>query len=311
MSRILVALGGNALLRKENKGTIHEEFANTRTTCRELVKLIKAGHELVITHGNGPQVGAIFLQNIASAKRFPSMPLGICVAETQGLIGYMIQQVLKNTLIREGIDKEVVSVVTQVLVDDKDLSFKNPTKPIGPFFSKKEAGEKEQQGHVLKEDKARGGWRIVVPSPKPKAIIEAPTIKKLVDNGVIVIASGGGGMPVVHKNDKTYDGREAVVDKDLAGGILAEDVDADILLILTDIEKVAINFGKPDQKNLDTITIEDAKKYLAAGEFGEGSMAPKITAAIKFAEGGGTAIISPINGAEAALAGKAGTRIVK
>lgn len=317
----VVALGGNALLKKGQKGTIYEQFENTRRTCKELLKLIKAGYRLVISHGNGPQVGAILLQNENAAHLTPPMPLGICVTETQGFIGYMIQQCLSNIMEKNGIHIPVVTLITQTLVDDSDTSFKNPVKPIGPFYSEYKARKLMEirkimgvTDFIMKEDSGRG-WRRVVPSPEPKSIVEKDIVKKLVDQGVIVICAGGGGSAVarisMYDPKGPLDGREAVIDKDLASSVLAMEIDADEFLILTDIEKVAINFGKPNQIFLDRMAVPEARKYLAEGHFGEGSMAPKVEACIRFVESGKSrAIITSMDKAMEALEGKAGTVIV-
>ncbi len=318
---IVVALGGNALLKKGQKGTIYEQFDNTRKSCVELVKIIKAGHRLVITHGNGPQVGAVMLQNEAAAHVSPPMPLGICVTETQGFIGYMIQQCMSNAMEKNGINAPIVTLITQTLVEDADPSFMNPTKPIGPFYSEYKARKLMEirrmmgvTGFVMKDDSGRG-WRRVVASPDPKSIIEKDIIRKMADDGIIVIAVGGGGSAVARTSVQDpkgpLDGREVVVDKDLASSVLAREINADEFVILTDVEKVAINFGKPNQRFIDKMSAAEARKYLAEGQFGEGSMAPKVEAAVRFVESGKPrAIIASLEKAMQALEGKAGTVIL-
>jgi len=308
--RAVIALGGNALIKPGQKGTIYEQFANTRETVKSIVKIIKDDWDVVLTHGNGPQVGAILLQNQAGRDLVPPMPLGICVAESQGLIGYMIQQCLLNALRKEGINKDVVTIVTQVLVDDKDPAFENPTKPIGPYFNEDQALKLLKDGYQM--TKQKNGWRIVVPSPDPKAIIEANIIKTLLDDGIIVIAAGGGGMPVVERKGWGLDGREAVVDKDLSAERLAEAIGADVLLILTDVPYVYLNYGSEDQEPLRQVNLEEIKKFYEDGHFPAGSMGPKILAAIRFLENGGErAIIADIDHAWEALKGETGTHITK
>jgi carbamate kinase len=243
--KAVIALGGNALIKDDQEGNIHEQFANTRTIVKSIVKIIKEGWDIVITHGNGPQVGAILLQNDLARDITPPMPLGICVAESEGLIGYMIQQCLSNALKTEKINKPVVTLITQVLVDINDPSFKNPSKPIGPFYDEEEVKEIKEEGYQVK--KYSEGWRIVVPSPDPKSIVEGDIINKMLDDDVIIIASGGGGMPVIEKEGWGLDGLEAVIDKDLASERLAEAINAELLLILTDVDKVYINYGTSNQ----------------------------------------------------------------
>ncbi|HEX17587.1 MAG TPA: carbamate kinase [Thermoplasmatales archaeon] len=310
IKRAVIALGGNALIKPGQKGTIYEQFANTRETVKSIVKIIKDGWDVVLTHGNGPQVGAILLQNQAGRDLVPPMPLGICVAESQGLIGYMIQQCLSNALRKEGIKKDVVTIITQVLVDDNDPAFENPTKPIGPYFDGNQALKLLKDGYQM--TKQKNGWRIVVPSPDPKAIVEAKVIKTLLDNGVIVIAAGGGGMPVIERKGWGLDGREAVVDKDLSAERLAEDIGANVLLILTDVPYVYLNYGSERQRALKEVKLEEIKKYYEDGHFPAGSMGPKVLAAIRFLESGGErAIIADIDHAWEALKGKTGTHITR
>jgi len=308
--RAVVALGGNALIKKDQVGTIYEQFANTREISQSIVKMIKAGWEIVVTHGNGPQVGAILLQNNLSRDVTPPMPLGVCVAESEGLIGYMIQQVLSNSLKRAGVEKQVVALITQVLVDHDDPSILNPTKPIGPFFSKEEAEKLKSDGYKVTEQSR--GWRIVVPSPDPKAVVEGEVIRNLLEDGVLVISSGGGGMPVFEKEDWGLDGLEAVVDKDLSSERVAEAVDADLLLILTNVEKVYLNYNTVKEKALDKLSLKEAKELYESGVFPAGSMGPKVLSAIRFLEfGGKKVIISSVEKGWDALQGKTGTVIVK
>ncbi len=314
MARIVVALGGNAILQPGQKGTYEEQLTNVKNTTTQIAKMVQEGHEVVITHGNGPQVGAILLQNEAGEKLYnvPSMPMDVCGSETQGFIGYMIQQSLINEFVKENIKKPVATVVTQVLVDKDDPAFSHPTKPVGPFYTKEEA-EKRQKEHpneVWIEDAGRG-YRRVVPSPDPKAIVEKDAVNCLVANGSIVIASGGGGIPVIKEVDGTYKGVEAVIDKDLAGERLAQEVGADILLILTDVPNAYINYKKENEKALGEVKVEEIEKYQEEGHFKAGSMGPKVKAAIRFVKDGGKmAIITALEKAVDALSGKAGTRIV-
>ncbi len=314
MARIVVALGGNAILKPGQKGTYTEQLENVKNTTSQIAKMVKEGYEVVITHGNGPQVGAVLLQNEGGEKLFgvPSMPMDVCGAETQGFIGYMIQQSLINEFVKEKIDKSVATVVTQVLVSKDDPAFSNPTKPVGPFYTKEEAEkrQKEKPDEVWIEDAGRG-YRRVVPSPDPKAIVEKDAVNCLVSNGNIVIASGGGGIPVIKQEDGTYRGVEAVIDKDLAGERLAQEVNADILLILTDVPNAYINYKKENEKALGEIKVEELEKYQEEGHFKAGSMGPKVKAAIRFVKNGGKmAIITALEKAVEALAGKAGTRIL-
>ncbi len=314
MARIVVALGGNAILKPGQKGTYTEQLENVKNTTHQIAKMVKEGYEVVITHGNGPQVGAILLQNEGGEKLFgvPSMPMDVCGSETQGFIGYMIQQSLINEFIKEDIDKSVATVVTQVLVSKDDPAFSNPTKPVGPFYTKEEAEkrQKEKPDEVWIEDAGRG-YRRVVPSPDPKAIVEKDAVNCLVSSGNIVIASGGGGIPVVKEKDGTYRGVEAVIDKDLAGERLAQEVNADILLILTDVPNAYINYKKENEKALGEVTVSELEKYQEEGHFKAGSMGPKVKAAIRFVKNGGKmAIITALEKAVEALAGKAGTRVI-
>ncbi len=305
---ITVALGGNALLQYGQKGTFEEQLANARRTSRQLVELLRRGYRLVITHGNGPQVGAILLQQEAATDQVPPMPLHACGAMSQGLIGYMIQQSMINELKRAGMDVPVATVVTQVLVDREDPAFQNPTKFIGPWYPEEEAKRKEEQGWVMKYDVGKG-WRRVVPSPDPIRQVEIEAIRRMVEAGIVVIASGGGGIPVV--DDGEYEGVDAVIDKDLAGERLATSLDADLYMILTDVEKVAINFKKPNQKFLDVMTLEEARRYYEEGHFPPGNMGPKVKAAMRFVERTGReAIITSLDKVIEALEGKTGTRIV-
>jgi len=308
--KAIIALGGNALIKEDQEGTIYEQFANTRLIVKSIVKIIKEGWDVVITHGNGPQVGAILLQNDLARDVTPPMPLGICVAESEGFIGYMVQQCLSNALHKEGLDRSVVALITQVLVDEDDPSFKNPTKPIGPFYSEEELDEIKEEGYKVK--KFQEGYRVVVPSPDPKSIVEGDIINKMLDDEIIVIASGGGGMPVIEKEGWGLDGLEAVIDKDLASERLAESINAELLLILTDVDKVYLNYGTTQQKALDDVSLNDLKKYYSEEQFPPGEMGPKILAAIRFLEfGGKKVIISDVEKGWEAFQGKTGTHITR
>ncbi|WP_042354475.1 carbamate kinase [Bacillus rubiinfantis] len=310
--KIVVALGGNAI-QTGNGATAEDQKQACLNTAKQLVKLIQDGHKLIIAHGNGPQVGNIVLQQqMNQSDKLPAMPLDTCGAMSQGMIGYWLQNALYQVFAENGIDKNVVTLVTQVLVDENDPAFKNPTKPIGSFYTKEEADElSKSKGYTMKEDAGRG-YRRVVPSPKPVDIIEKKAVTDLIESGNIVIASGGGGIPVSKENNKLV-GVEAVIDKDFASEKLAELVDADALLVLTAVENVAINFGKPDQKNLTNLSVSDANKYIEEGQFAPGSMLPKVQAAIQFAESkkGRQAIITSLDHAYDAVNGKTGTIVAQ
>ncbi len=290
----VAALGGNALIKGSQTGTIYEQADNARQTCEGLIALIQKGYDLVITHGNGPQVGNILLRNEAGYNIFkiPKMPLDICVADSQGGIGYMLEVELKNLLQKYKIKKNIITLVTQVIVDRNDPAFNNPTKPVGSFFIKEEADLLSKANNwVFREDPRKRGWRRVVPSPLPKDISNKDIIRDLAKKGNIVIASGGGGIPVIKDEDGMMHGVDAVIDKDLAGALLALEIGATEFYILTDIAKVYLNFRKPDEKALDTIPVRQAARYLKAGEFADGSMGPKVLAAINFTKKTGRSTI--------------------
>ncbi len=288
---MVIALGGNSIIPVNKQGTIEEQYELTKSTMVHVAKLIEEGHLIAITHGNGPVVGNIFIRNEMAKDIIPPMPLDICGADSEGGIGYMIQQVLQNQLRQMKIDKDVFTIITQVVVDENDPAFENPTKPIGPFYTRDEAERiSREKGWVIIEDCGRG-YRRVVPSPKPLEIVEWRGIEKAIDSGAIVIAVGGGGIPVVRDKSGDLRGVEAVIDKDRASSVLARQLRAQVLVILTQVEKVALNYGKPNQKDLDKLTIEEAKRYLAEGQFPPGSMGPKIEAAIEFLENGGEEVI--------------------
>jgi len=308
----VVAFGGNALIRAGQKGTIGEQEHNVYETCESLLELIKQDYNIVITHGNGPQVGNILLQNIAGARVFgvPEMPLDICGAYSQGLIGYMIEQQLRNVLEKNGLDRDVITIVTEVLVDKNDPAFQKPTKPVGPFYSKEEAEKMAADSKAtFAPDSAGRGWRKVVASPVPLLIGNRKSIEKLAREGQIVIAVGGGGIPVFYVEPNKLEGIDAVIDKDLASSLLASQINADEFYILTDVNKVFINFKKTDEKALDVITLEEAKKYLDEGHFAAGSMGPKIKAGILFVENTGNQTI--ITEKSQLNIPNCGTRIIK
>lgn len=311
MSKIVVALGGNALQKNgELTAQVQEEVA--KETVQKLIPLIKDGHELVIVHGNGPQVGNLVLHEEAgNSPSTPAMPLHVSVGMTQGMIGYWIQKALKEELSKNGISKNATTIVTQVEVSKDDQAFKNPTKPIGPFYSEEEAQKvAAEKGYVVKEDSGRG-WRRVVPSPKPIHILESDAIIEFMKTGAIVIAAGGGGIPVVSNGENSFEGVDAVIDKDFAAELLAEKINADTLLILTGVDNAMINYGKENQQALGVISPEEAEKYISEDQFGAGSMLPKIQASLKFAKTGGKAIITSLENAQDAISKNLGTIITQ
>lgn len=310
MKKAVIALGGNAISHT-GREDIHIQFANTRKSLEIMVELIKQGYNLAITHGNGPQVGNALLRVEKTAQEIPPLPLGVIVADTEGGMGYMIEQSLQNKLKRLGIERDVVTIVTQVIVDANDPSIINPTKFVGPFYNENQAKRlSELFNWVIREDAGRG-FRRVVPSPKPIKIVNSRIIKQLVDQGVIVIAAGGGGIPVYIEIDGTYEGVDGVIDKDIASAVLAIDIKADILAILTAVDYVYLNYNKPEQKRLERMTLSEAKKYLGEEHFPPGSMGPKIEAAIKFLEAGGReVIITSLENAKKAFFEDFGTKIM-
>ncbi|GAB4320633.1 MAG: carbamate kinase [Bacteroidales bacterium] len=286
----VVAFGGNALLQAGQKGTIDEQEANAFEASKNLLHLLRNNYNLVITHGNGPQVGNILLAEEAGSKLYglPAMPLDVCVAYSQGFIGYIIEQQLRNVLAANDMDRDIITIITQVLVNKDDPAFKNPTKPIGPYYKKEEAEKMaKENGSVFVEDKKRGGWRKVVASPRPLVISNKKSIEQLARSGQIVIAVGGGGIPAFYVAPNKLQGIDAVIDKDLASSLLARQIGADKFFILTDVAKVALYFNTPKERSIDRMTIAEARRYLEEGHFAEGSMAPKIRAAIDFVENTG------------------------
>lgn len=280
--KIVVALGGNAIL--TDIPTAEAQKESLRQTSEHLVSFVKEGHQIMITHGNGPQVGNLLLQHAAAdSEKNPAFPLDSLVAMTQGSIGFWMQNALREALIAHNIEKPVVSLVTQVQVDENDPAFENPSKPIGPFLSEEEAKVEMKKGNGTFIEDAGRGWRKFVPSPKPKSILEYPIVESLTDNGVITIAAGGGGIPVI-ASEEGFTGIEAVIDKDFAAAKLAELVGADYLIILTGVDNVYVNWNKPDQKKLTDVTVDELKEYIKQNQFAPGSMLPKVEAAIEFVE---------------------------
>jgi carbamate kinase len=311
MATLVVALGGNAILQPKQAGTFEEQYENIRAACGAILHLIRQGHQVVITHGNGPQVGNVLIQNEEASVVTPAMPLHACVASTQGQLGYMLQHAMSEVLEQAGMQKSVVSVVTRTEVSPEDPAFAKPTKPIGPFYTPQRANRlMSERGYDMIEDAGRG-WRRVVPSPKPLQIVELQTISELVKSGVVVIASGGGGIPVVRTPDGQLTGVDAVIDKDLAGARLAQDLNADVLMIFTDVERVALNWGTPDQKWLADVSLAEMKGYETEGHFKAGSMKPKVAAAVEFVESGAgrRAVIGRLQSADKVLTGETGTWI--
>lgn len=307
----VVAIGGNSLIKDKNHQSVPDQFEVARETCKHIAELIEAGWRVIVTHGNGPQVGFILRRAELALHELHPVPLDSCGADTQGAIGYMLQQSLINELRIRNLPPKAATVVTQVIVDKDDPAFKNPTKPIGSFMDEKTAKERaEKEGWHIMEDAGRG-WRRVVPSPIPKEIVEIEAIKTLVENDFAVIGVGGGGIPVIRDENGELKGVEAVIDKDLASSLLARLLNVDLFIISTAVEKVALNFGKPNQKNLDRMTLEEAKRYYEEKQFPAGSMGPKIKAIIEFIEATGKeAIITLPEKLRLAVEGKAGTRIV-
>ncbi len=307
----VVAIGGNSLIKDPAHQTVPDQYAAAHETCIHIAGMIEQGWDVAIGHGNGPQVGFILRRSELARHELHEVPLDFCGADTQGAIGYMLQQNLYNEFRRRGMQKQAATVVTQVLVDRNDPAFKNPTKPIGSFMSEEDARKRrELEGWDVIEDAGRG-WRRVVPSPLPVRVIERDAVKELIDAGFVVITVGGGGIPVIEDEQGNLVGVAAVIDKDYASSLLATSIGADLLLISTAVEKVALNYGKPNQRWIDQMTVAEAKQYMAEGHFAPGSMKPKIEASIWFLERGGKeALITNPENIERALEGKTGTRIV-
>jgi len=307
---VVVALGGNAILQPGQLGSFEEQLVNVDAAMRRIAELVDDGWEVVLTHGNGPQVGNLLIQNALSASTVAPMPMDVCGAESQGQIGYMLEQALCNHLARRRLDVPVATVLTQVAVAADDPAFADPSKPVGPFYTAAEAQKMMlEEGLAMREDAGRG-WRRVVPSPEPREIVPEPAIAGLIHAGVLVICSGGGGVPVVRERGGQLHGIAAVIDKDLAAALLARRVGADVLLILTDVPKAYIGYKTPEQRALDEVTVAEMEAYAAAGHFKAGSMGPKVNACLRFAREGGTAIIAGLTEVVPAMDGRSGTRIV-
>jgi len=312
MRRLVVALGGNAIIQAGQRGTAEEQQANVDLTCRQLAELVAAGYELIITHGNGPQVGNLLVKNELARDVVPPVPLHWCVAQTQATIGFMIQQALGAELRQRGLDRVVVTLVTRTEVSPDDPAWREPTKPIGLYYPEEQARAiMAATGQVWKPQGSRG-WRRVVPSPDPIAIVDRPAIDLLLAAGAIVVACGGGGIPVVRRPNGRYEGVEAVIDKDLAAALLAHELAADALVILTDVPYVMLRYGTPEARPLETVTVAELRQYQAEGHFASGSMGPKVEAAIRFVSGGRErrAVIAALDHAREAVEGKSGTQIV-
>ncbi|MCX6728225.1 MAG: carbamate kinase [Candidatus Saccharibacteria bacterium] len=311
-SRIVIALGGNAL-QKQGEASAIDQQKEAVQTARQLVPLIAQGHQIVIVHGNGPQVGDILLHEEAiNTSENPTMPLDSCGAMSQGSIGYWLQQAIGNELKKQGIDMPVATVLTQTVVDSADVAFQNPSKPIGPFYASESEARTaaEARKFVVKEDSGRG-WRRVVPSPMPKSIVEKPVIEELINKGYLVIAAGGGGVPVVETDDG-FKGVEAVIDKDMSAAVMADMIDAETLIILTSVDAVTIHFRKPDETALHRVTVEEMQHYCDTQEFGAGSMMPKVLASIAFVQkkrGRRKTIIGSLDKVQQSIAGETGTII--
>lgn len=313
MKKLVIALGGNALQEAGKPATAQAQLEVVEKTSEYIADIVERGYEVIVAHGNGPQVGRIVIQNEVASASTPAMPFDVCGAMSQGMIGYHIQQGLSKVLRHRGINKNVVTIVTQVVVDKDDPKFNAPSKPIGPFYTEEEAKAiAAEKGYTMKEDAGRG-WRRVVASPLPVEIVELDAVKTLNDAGFVVVTVGGGGIPVVRNEAGDLEGVAAVIDKDLASEKLARDMDADALVILTAVEKVSINFKKPDQKDLDRMSAAEAKQYIKEGHFAPGSMLPKIEAALNFVESkpGRIAIITSLDKAVDAIEGRAGTTITE
>jgi carbamate kinase len=308
--RVVVAIGGNAITRPHQVGTIPEQYANSEETCRHLLPLVRAGYELALTHGNGPQVGNILRRVELSSDQVYPLPLDVCVSDTQGGMGYMLQQVMSNVLRREGLTRQVITVLTQVEVDALDPALESPSKPIGPYFDADRASKLQRERSWPMVEEPGRGYRRVAPSPRPLRIIEIDVIREMVARGWIVIAAGGGGIPVVLEAGRLR-GIEAVVDKDLASSLLATEIQADLFIIETNVERVFLNYGKAEQAPVERMNVSEAKGYYDEGHFPAGTMGPKIEAAISYLErGGGEVLITDVATIEKALRGETGTRVV-
>jgi carbamate kinase len=308
---VVIAVGGNSLIKDATRSTVFDQYRACGETSDHIADIVAEGYRVLITHGNGPQVGFILLRSELAKEVLHQVPLDSCGADTQGAIGYQISQTLGNELRRRGIEKSVAALVTQTVVDGNDPRFENPSKPIGPFYSETTAREhQDSEGWVMVEDAGRG-WRRVVASPRPLEIIEEPAIEALLDKDIIVVAVGGGGIPVIRRDDGSLEGVGAVIDKDWASCLLAKNLGAEMFILSTAVDRVALNFGKPEQREIDRMTVREARRYLEAGHFPPGSMKPKIEAAIDFLKHGGQeVIITQPHLLKAAIHGSAGTHVV-
>lgn len=305
----VIAFGGNALLRPEDRGTQEEQIARAKQAARWLADVVRQDYKLLVVHGNGPQVGNILVQNEEASTKIPPQSLDVCVAQTEGSMGFMLQQAIRNRLESIGLGGEVATVLTEVEVDVTDPAFKRPTKPIGPYFTRYRAEALERDlGWTMQEDASRGGWRHVVPSPRPLRILNLRTIERMLESAAAVIAAGGGGIPVVRGRDGQWRGVEAVIDKDFASALLAAELKADLYIVLTGVAKVALDFGKPTQRFVDRLTVAEAQKYQSEGQFPAGSMGPKIEASVQFVKASGQQVlITDVEHLREALEGKDGT----
>lgn len=312
VKKAVIAFGGNAILKENERGTVSEQLRHCRETCEAMLYIIEMGYELIIVHGNGPQVGNLLIQMEGAKNKTPALPLEVCVAATQGTMGFMLEMEMRNQLQERGLEKEVTTLVTQVVIDPDIERFEHPTKPVGPFYTAQRAEElRHERRWVMVEDSHRG-FRRVVPSPKPVEILGIQTIKSLVEWGHIVITAGGGGIPILRRDGDLLVGIEAVIDKDYTASLMAREVGAELFVILTRVEKVAINFGTEVEKFLDRMTAREARDYLAAGHFPPGSMGPKISAALEFVEATGhEVLITAPEVLRPALGGLTGTRLLR
>lgn len=306
----LIAFGGNAILPSNQRGLQSEQMKNAKKAARLMVHVVKKGYDLIIVHGNGPQVGNILIQMEEAVTKVPPFSLEVCDAMTEGSMGFMLESAIINELRKNSLDKEVATLITQVVVDREDPAFENPTKPIGPFYTKYRAQQLARQKKWTVVEDAGRGYRQVVPSPKPIDVVPKRVIRDLVHSGKIVIASGGGGIPIIINGRGLFEGVEAVIDKDYAASLIAKEVKADLFIILTNVERVYLNFSKPDEEPLSVLTVEQAQEYLSQGQFPEGSMGPKIRAAIEYIQGGGKeTLITSASQLKAALINRSGTKI--
>jgi carbamate kinase len=306
----LIAFGGNAILANNQRGLQSEQLKNAKKAARLMVHVVKKGYDLIIVHGNGPQVGNLLIQMEEAVTKIPPFSLEVCDAMTEGSMGFMLEKSIINELRKNSLDKEVATLITQVVVDRKDPAFENPTKPIGPFYTKYRAQQLTRQKKWTMIEDAGRGYRKVVPSPKPIDVVPKRIIRDLVRSGKIVIASGGGGIPIIINGRGLFEGVEAVIDKDYAASLIAREVKADLFIILTNVERVYLNFGKSDEEPIAVMTVKQAEEYLSQGQFPEGSMGPKIDAAVEYIKGGGKeTLITSANQLKAALINRSGTKI--